>query len=107
MGGSEIGGKLGVAMLPSTSEPRPLAPDLARRLVLAQADENGMAKEPLFRPAQIGDLGDQLRPDPMRPGQLQEPAEATVAIFLIASGWRRLCSVASVFWLMPVPTRPA
>ena len=24
-----------------------------------------------------------------------------------ASGWRRLCSVASVFWLMPVPTRPA
>ena len=57
--------------LSSPSASRPLAPDFARGLVLAQPDEDRMAKEPIVRPAQIGDLGDQLWPDPMRLGQLQ------------------------------------
>src|SRR4029077_14113960 len=61
------------------SEARLLAPDLARWLILSQPDENCMAEQPVFRPAQISDLGDQLGPDPMRPGQLQGPAEAVVA----------------------------
>ena len=53
--------------------------DLARGLVLAQADENRVAKKAIVRPTQIGDFGDQLGPDPMRLGQLQRPAETVVA----------------------------
>jgi hypothetical protein len=53
--------------------------DLARRLVFAQADENRVTKKALSRPTQIGDLGDQLRPDPMDLGQFQRPSEAVVA----------------------------
>ena len=90
-------------------------PDLARRLVLAQADENRVTKKAIIRPTQIGDFGDQFGPEPMNLGQLSSGlpnrlsrgGEVARGIFLIASGWRRLCSVASVFWLMPVPTRPA
>src|ERR1700722_3013292 len=46
------------ARLSSPSGPRLLTPDLTRRFVLAQPDENRMAKQPIVRPAQIGHLRD-------------------------------------------------
>src|SRR5271165_4386964 len=41
------------------------APHLARRLILAQADEDGVTKQAVVGPSQIGDLGDELGPHPM------------------------------------------
>jgi hypothetical protein len=37
------------------------APNLARRLVFSQSNEDGVPQQPVFRPVQIGDLRDQLR----------------------------------------------
>jgi hypothetical protein len=37
-----------------------LSPHLIRRLVLAEADVNGVTQETIDRPGQIGDLGDKL-----------------------------------------------
>jgi hypothetical protein len=72
-----------------------LPPDLARRLVLAQADENRVTKNAIVQPTQIGNFGDRFGPEPMNPGQLQRPPKPVVArrrnpFWLSASlnGWR-------------------
>jgi hypothetical protein len=41
-----------------------LSPDLARRLVFAQADENCVARQAVVRPTEIGDFGDQFGSEP-------------------------------------------
>jgi hypothetical protein len=50
-----------------------LSTDLARRLVLAQADENCVKKKAIVRPTEVGDFGDQFGPETMNLGQLQRP----------------------------------
>ena len=83
---------------PLAGSGRALAPDFAGRLVVAQADEDGVAKQAVLGPGQIGDLGDQLRADPMHLREDEPAAE-------VRRAWR--WSRASVFCDMPVPTRPA
>src|ERR1700752_76839 len=64
-------------------EPRPLPPAKpvqllaapALWLVLVQSDANCLPQEPLARPSQIGDLGDQLRLDPMGAGRNERRSE--------------------------------
>jgi hypothetical protein len=65
--------------------------DICRRLVLAKPDINRMSQEVVRRPGQIGDLGDELRLDPMDAGEHERRAEprnkvSTVELFT----WRGL-----------------
>jgi hypothetical protein len=46
-----------------------LPPNFLCRLVFPQSDVNRVEKQPVGRPGQIGDLGDQLRLDPMDAGE--------------------------------------
>jgi hypothetical protein len=54
--------------------------DLARRFVLAQANENSVTKKAIIRPTQIGDFGDQFGPEPLgRPSGRRIFSEAACA----------------------------
>src|SRR5271166_3805056 len=58
---------------------RALASDFAGRLVVPEANEDGVAKQAVLSPGQIGDLGDQLRADPMHLREDEPAAEAGFA----------------------------
>jgi hypothetical protein len=68
-------------------EPRPLpptkracnfSPHLLCWLVLAQPHVNRLPQEPIACPSQIGDLGDQLRLDPMDAGRNERRSETSL-----------------------------
>jgi hypothetical protein len=47
--------------------------------VIAQIDEDGVAKEAVLRPREIGNLGDKLRPHPMDARESQPASEASLS----------------------------
>jgi hypothetical protein len=53
--------------------------DVRCRFVLAQADVNCVAEQPVCSPRQIGDFGDELRLNPMDAGEDKRRAEASRA----------------------------
>ena len=82
--------------------------DLGGRLVFAKALERRMPQQPLVRPVRELDLGDKRRLDPRNvraspvvPERLEKGDRAC------SRSLSFLCSAPSVFWLNPVPTRPA
>jgi hypothetical protein len=56
-----------------------LASRFAGWFVFAQTDEDGVAKEAVLRPGEIGSLGDKLRPDPMDARKSQLASEASLS----------------------------
>jgi len=62
-------GDVRVAPIGALSNSRGFPPDLRRWLVRAEADVNRVTQEVVGRPGQIGDLGDELRLDPMNAGR--------------------------------------
>ena len=92
----------------------PLPSHLVGRLVRSEPDINRLPQEPIPGPRQIGDLGDQLRLNPMHSGRTSgDPKRvlrgggALSGDVARANGSSRRRKSASTLSGMPVPTRPA
>ena len=65
------GQNLGASARALGRRPCCFSPDIRRRFVLTEADENGLAKQPVGRPGQERDLRDEFRLDPVHPRKNQ------------------------------------
>ena len=60
---------------------RHFPPNLSRRLIVSQSDEDSVAEQRLVGPTKIGDLGDEYGPHPMHFRQGQRASESAPALW--------------------------